>query len=310
MKYFLGVDGGGTKTAYAIGDFSGKCLAKHVGPSCHHQQTIGFKATLSEGIEAVLSQLSLSVQDIAFALLGIPGYGEFPALMDELHGAIEAILPGVKYRCVNDVVVGWAAGCGGNPCIHLISGTGSIAYGVDPSNKAARSGGWGPFFGDEGSGFWLGQKAIELFVKQSDGRLPKDAFYSKFKAHLQLNDDFDILTALKEPLKVGRTKVASFSVFLLEAASYNLFAQKAFEAAADELSLLCVSVLKQLSFTDGDPICVSYSGGVFEAGEVLLAPLRLRLKALDSRLELHAAKYSPIQGALHLAKGSVPLTQL
>ena len=44
----------------------------------------------------------------------------------------------------------------------------------------ARAGGWDDGFSDEGSfGYWLGKKALELFSKESDGRVKKGS-YSRF----------------------------------------------------------------------------------------------------------------------------------
>ena len=44
--------------------------------------------------------------------------------------------------------------------ILLVVGTGSIAYGRSPAGEIVRCGGWGPAFGDEGSGGWIGKRAL------------------------------------------------------------------------------------------------------------------------------------------------------
>src|SRR5204862_7320559 len=61
------------------------------------------------------------------------------------------------------------------PGVLLISGTGSIAYGRGPTGTTARCGGWGPVFGDEGSGAWIGRKALSVVAAASDGREPETA---------------------------------------------------------------------------------------------------------------------------------------
>lgn len=49
-----------------------------------------------------------------------------------------------------------------------LSGTGSDVFYI--SGDACFSvGGWGPILGDQGSGAWIGQRALEAFVKASDG---------------------------------------------------------------------------------------------------------------------------------------------
>ena len=74
---------------------------------------------------------------------------------------------------VNDALIALVAGAGASPGVVLISGTGSIAYGVSPHGVAARAGGWGPTLGDEGSGYWIGRRALAAVMRDSDGRGPQ-----------------------------------------------------------------------------------------------------------------------------------------
>src|SRR5262245_64337298 len=70
---------------------------------------------------------------------------------------------------VNDALIALVAGAGDSQGIVLISGTGSIAYGVSARAVAARAGGWGHVLGDEGSGYWIGRRAREAVMRQSGG---------------------------------------------------------------------------------------------------------------------------------------------
>jgi N-acetylglucosamine kinase-like BadF-type ATPase len=73
---------------------------------------------------------------------------------------------------VNDALIALVAGAGENPGVVLVAGTGSIAYGRDARGRAARAGGWGYLLGDEGSGFWIGRRALLSVVRHADGRGP------------------------------------------------------------------------------------------------------------------------------------------
>src|SRR5439155_26556427 len=73
---------------------------------------------------------------------------------------------------VNDALVALVAGAGAGAGVVIVAGTGSIAYGHDGSGHAARAGGWGYLLGDEGSGFWIGRRALAAVVRQADGRGP------------------------------------------------------------------------------------------------------------------------------------------
>src|SRR5699024_6065353 len=71
----------------------------------------------------------------------------------------------------HDALAALASGSFGDSGMVLIAGTGSIAYNFSSDfKKISRVGGWGYIFGDEGSGFDIGRKAITSVLKQLDGR--------------------------------------------------------------------------------------------------------------------------------------------
>ena len=121
-----------------------------------------------------------------------------------------------RFQCGNDVEAGWAGSLACRPGINLVCGTGAIGYGKDPNGLGARSSGWGCFCGDEGSAFWLGKKAIELFAKQSDWRLERTVLYELMKTRLQLKRDFDLIPFVHNELKLERDQVAPTCLILFE----------------------------------------------------------------------------------------------
>ena len=75
----------------------------------------------------------------------------------------------------NDALIALVAGAGVGPGVVVIAGTGSIAYGRNAHDEAARAGGWGYILADEGSGFWIGRQALRAVVRAADGRGPATA---------------------------------------------------------------------------------------------------------------------------------------
>jgi N-acetylglucosamine kinase-like BadF-type ATPase len=70
---FLGVDGGGTKTAYALIDAEGNIRASHTSGSVSHLSE-GFAraaALLGDGIRAVLREGGIAAASVDFAFLGL-----------------------------------------------------------------------------------------------------------------------------------------------------------------------------------------------------------------------------------------------
>lgn len=302
MRHYLGIDGGGTKTHFALADENGQILANYITGSCHLNQLENINALeilFLQALQGLLTPLSLTTEDVEHTCIGFPGYGAFPTQEADLHRLFHRLF-GSKYHCTNDVHIAWAANHLGLEGIHVVSGTGSIAYGKSKTNAQVTSGGWGPVLGDEGSGFWLGLKAISLFCKQADGRLPKDDYYGAFKKAAGLLTDFDIIEKVRSVAGVDRPYVASFSKPLYEAIHYNDFAMNAFVQAGEELAGLCLPIAHQLQL-EVERIPVSISGSIFEHCPVVQESFKNALSLYTQPFECLPLKHTPIQGAIRLA---------
>ena len=183
--------------------------------------------------------------------------------------------------------------------INIVAGTGSIAFGRDKYGNKARSGGWGEYIGDEGSGYYLGKKLLELFTKQADGRLPKSAVYLLTRERLGINNDSDIIDLAEKKFVFKRDKMATLQIILSDAAKAgDVSAIEAYHTAGKELALSVLAVRGKLSFDTGD-VRVSYSGGIFNNGELILKTFREILRSNGCRIEKPQAE--PYIGAILLA---------
>ena len=75
---FLGVDGGGTKTAFVLIDIDGHVLAQHQESTCYHVQVglDGAKAVLHNGVRALFNKAGKDIADVDYAFFGLPAFGE------------------------------------------------------------------------------------------------------------------------------------------------------------------------------------------------------------------------------------------
>lgn len=300
-KWYVGVDGGGTKTAFAISTNDGAVVMQIERSGCSYQM-IGIAGTVSliaTGIRECLAAVDATLDDCAGCCLGVPCYGESGEndvlLMQELR---KALAPAPIYL-VNDVEVGWAGSLGGLEGIHVVAGTGSIAYGRGTNGVSARCGGWSEFFGDEGSCYWVGRETMSLFTKQADGRVPCGPLYATVKEMFGITNDISFNDFAIEHLIPYRDKVASFQLAAKRAAELgDLSARDLYERAAHELALM-VKALKNKLFFAGEKVPVSYSGGLFKAGELILAPFRQEVERLGC--SLCAPLMTAVEGALLLA---------
>src|SRR5438552_18827932 len=61
-----------------------------------------------------------------------------------------------------------------------------------------RVGGWGPYFGDEGSGFWIGREAVRAALRSVDAQGPTE-FAQRIAADLGLKSNPEVIGRLGRP---------------------------------------------------------------------------------------------------------------
>jgi len=302
MKFYLGLDGGGTRTRFIIINEEGKILGLHVGDTIHIHQVgeLETQKRFFKSIEIVSSLANIVINDISYAFLGFAGYGEVEKDRIFISKMVQDILPSAT--CGNDVHVAWSGSLAAQPGVQIVGGTGSIVYARNEKNEETRCGGWGYFFGDEGSAYWLSQMMFTLFSKQSDGRLQKGVLLEIIRDYFNLhNNDLELIGYYKDTLLNNRTQIASLAPLLFKAASNgDIEALKCLQNCAYEQALTIYGAVKKLEW-ESNTISVSYSGGVFEAGPIILDLLDAELNRFDSRLKLQKPILSPIMGAVYYA---------
>ncbi|KPF51150.1 hypothetical protein IP80_00170 [beta proteobacterium AAP65] len=167
--YLAGVDGGGTGTRVRLQDAAGRTLGQgEAGPS-----------GLGQGVEQAWRHVQQALQS-AFAAAGLAaaapadvalGLGLAGAGVAAQRAAFLQADPGFA-SCVldNDGVTQLLGAFGGGPGIVVAAGTGSVAASRDADGRTRQCGGWGFPVGDEGSGAWLGLRAMAHAHAVLDGR--------------------------------------------------------------------------------------------------------------------------------------------
>ena len=296
---FLGVDGGGTKTAFALVDAHGAVLAMHEEKSAYHLE-VGMEqvaAMLARGCTAVLSGAGVAPDDLAFAFFGLPAYGEDRAVQAQFDALPRAILGHDRYQCGNDMVCSWAGSLACSDGISVIAGTGSMAYG-EYLGQRARAGGWGELFSDEGSAYWIARAGLTLFSRMSDGRTPRGPLYALVRERFELADDLDICAVIYSAQYAERSRVAQLARLVSDAAVLgDSQAAAILDAAANELADMVDAVRGTLGVAPYVPLPVSYTGGLFASPSPLLAPFTRALAERVLPYRLQPPALAPVLGA-------------
>ncbi len=276
MGLYLGVDGGGTTTAFCLVRGASPeqvhVVARHTGPTSYYfgsAEGIGLvERVLADGVAAVCRAAGCTAAEIDQAFFGLPGYGEVHADVRRLDELPRRVLGHGRYACDNDMVCGWAGSLRLADGVNVVAGTGSIAYGRRGLQEA-RVGGWGEVFGDEGSGYWLAVNALRVASQMSDGRREPGPLLEVLRDHLGLRTDLDLVDVVLQRWDGDRTRIAALSRPVVVAArSGDHAARSLLAAAAEELARHVTAVRSRLRFPADELVPVSYSGGVFAVDEV------------------------------------------
>ena len=158
----LGIDGGGSKTSFLLVDGDGAELSRfETGPSNY----------ISVGNDRSVQ----AIRDGAERLASTPdrvcgGFAGAGRPEGRLHyeATLHKMFPDSEIIVESDAFMAYVGAIGIRPGLLLIAGTGSIVIGRNGDGSMFRSGGWGPQFGDEGSGYWIGREAIRSALRSLD----------------------------------------------------------------------------------------------------------------------------------------------
>ena len=164
---FLGIDGGGSKTTFLlVDDYYNEICHVQTGPSNH--LSVGNDAAR----EAIAHGISQLTEQPNIVCAGFAGAGR-PDSVAFYREVLQSLVPGAQVIIIeSDAFISSIGAIGIDLGVLLIAGTGSIVIGRDKDRSMFRVGGWGPYFGDEGSGFWIGREAVRAALRSLDSQSP------------------------------------------------------------------------------------------------------------------------------------------
>ena len=274
-NYFIGIDGGGTKTKFILANQFGEIFKTIIKPTTHYLQcgieNVG--KILNEGVNEVIDGIT-TINNLAHIYAAVPGYHDIKKDDVKIESSIYKYFSKELITLGNDTENALAGSLAGSIGINIISGTGSIGYGIDDKGQSYRCGGWNHLFGgDEGSAYWIASKLILEFTRQSDGRDSKTPLYQEVKKYFDLEDDYDIITKTVVELGYNRTEIAKIASLNFKLALKNdKHALRIYQEAAKELADIIIAIINNLDFKE--KINISYSGGVFKSKNFIIKPLQ------------------------------------
>lgn len=301
----LGVDGGGTKTHAVITDGRDRVLGEGLSGASNPLR-VGVSsaaAAVSEAFDRALARASLRRADVSAAVVGLAGVRR--ADLRERMGEALLALGVATVEIVTDAEIALHGATKGEPGVVLIAGTGSICCGVNARGRRACAGGWGPVAGDEGSGSWVARRALQAVARAADGRGAQTSLVEPCLEYFNVAAAADLSTAIYAP-SMTNERIAGFGKVVIETAKRrDAVARAILSEAGQELGLAAEAVIRGLRM-EREEFRVGYVGGVFNAGEILLEPLRERLASVAPRARLAPPLLSPALAAALMARAHLP----
>ncbi|HVO12279.1 MAG TPA: BadF/BadG/BcrA/BcrD ATPase family protein [Vicinamibacteria bacterium] len=296
--HVLGIDAGGTKTVCYLADGEARVLgeARGGGANLQTEGELGVEKVLHAVMADATAAYAAGIDAICLGMAGFDRQGEGVVL----RGIMRRIGANARVVLVNDALVALVAGVGEAPGVVIICGTGSIAYGRNPRNQAARAGGWGYILGDEGSGYWIGRRALRAVARAADGRGPGTALTALVLSHFGIGEASDLVAEIYER-QLRHHALAQVARLVQRARDEgDSVATRILEAAAHELLASARSVVERLRMA-GEEFDFVLAGGVFTGVPWLAEELTRRLPGIAERARVKRLQGEPALGAVRIA---------
>lgn len=293
----IGVDGGGTKTRVIVADELGNQLAEVVGPGsavrpgeAEHSADV-IAATLADAL-AACEMTHVVPKVLCVGVAGAAREPERQAIWQALAGRdlAEEVVIHPDYSIALDDAFG------DGPGVLLISGTGSAAFGRSPSGTTARCGGWGPVCGDEGSGAWIGRRALSVVTASADGREPETALVGAVLTAAQVNEPQELIAWAASATPALFASLAPVVSSVADAG--DLRANAILSLAVEELVLHVRTLARSLFGDERAATPVAFTGGMLTRGTTLRKRLEQRLRSAVPGAQLQAGEVNPARGAV------------
>ena len=303
MAYYLGIDGGGSKTTCVVGDDSSILATAVSGPSNITRVGEGHaRESLHQAIRRACAGAKIDAQQLRHACLGAAGAGR-EEIASVLRKIVREIVPG-EIEVVGDMQIALEAALDRGPGVIVIAGTGSIAFGRDREGKTARAGGWGFAISDEGSGHWVGRAAVAALLQAADESSggPQVQPVSPLFREMQSVWKVETLAQLARTANSTPDFAALFPAVLAACDQKDELAPPILREAAAELARLAGRVVRRLFPDPHGTVPMAMSGGVFRYSAMIRELFYNQIQAAYSQVVLNPDVVEPVHGAWQMAR--------
>lgn len=303
MSYFLGVDAGGTKTVFAIGDETRELARARSGTIKRMKADAATaEANLRDGLEQLRATSGISAESITRCCIGTAGES-VPLVVDWLRAAFARYVGG-DLKIVGDVEIALDSVFFGGRGVLVLAGTGSNVAGRAATGAIVTAGGWGPALADQGSGHFLGLEGLRrgfLAIDQQRDTVLLDRARSFWNLH-----------SLGELIEFGNSNPApEFSrlapLVVAAAEGGDAVAQDVVTQGGADLAMLASLAIERMRGVEGTPPAfevpdVAVAGSILEHAAPVRSALAAALRSRYPAIVIRESPADPPAGALWSAR--------
>ena len=320
VPYYLGIDGGGTKTTCAVGDELRLIATATAGPSnVVRVGEVEARKSLQQAVGQACAAAGIAPAQVERTCVGGAGAAR-PELAEIVRRSLAEILT-TPIDVVGDMQIALDAAFDTGAGVIVIAGTGSIAYGRDRQGRTVRAGGWGFAIGDEGSAHWIGRTAVSAVLRAADVSSsdvgPSDISPAELRdrpptlktgAYSSLAEALCKAWGVRSLVDLARAANSIpppdfATLFPAVAAGEDELARRVLTNAGSELAQVALVVAsRQFPKDETGPVPVAMTGGVFRHAALVRQVFYNELRMLEPRAEVNPQVVEPVEGALRMAR--------
>jgi len=301
MNYFIGIDGGGTKTKGVLVDENLNIINEGIGgPSNFLVFDINIVTdSILELLSNLTNNVNISNKDIKSILIGTAGAGR----KDDAQRLEDLLLKKAEknnfhinnFRVESDARIALEGAFAGKPGSILIAGTGSIMFGKDHQGDIHRVGGFGRMLGDEGSGFHIGRDGLSAVAKSFDGRNNGTLLTQLVKDKFNISDSVQLINEVYK----NNFDIPKVAPLVIEAAEKNDTICR--DILNSEINHLLEHISAMKKIIKEDVLLISLIGGTITTNNYYANLFQARIREITN-VKVQVPELSPHMGAVLMAR--------
>ena len=314
-RYFLGLDGGGTKTHVLFYDAQANVLDMITGAASNYENMPGGYKELAQVLRSMicpfLTRHGLSPGDIENAAFGMGGVDSM-----KQHRDISKILTWLGFEnfvLSNDAYLGIKAGTSSGVGISCVCGSGYSVVGIDSDGEMLQVGGMGAFTGDLGGAHWLVPEAVNHAHGQLFRRFPVSSLTPEIMHLLGIMEADEFMDAIHAHYFNGDRKAFTLAVCKIvfdAAAQKDPVTLKLLRKSGQAYGRSILGVLDNLVFDETPEIVLT--GSLFQKypeSAIVMQLNEFLTEHYGKPFTTHVLDAPSVLGALYWAMGDIPAAE-